>query len=77
MPLDSTDAMFSTIARKDRDKWWVPAVAQLQINLDNVRTNEEINRREGDIVEADSEKEDADSFMRAIKMMKTRGKGNG
>ena len=60
--------MFRKLGRPD----FKPAIAELKISLDTMRTNEPINRREGQTAQADLEKENAASYKAAIKFL---GKG--
>lgn len=46
-----------------------PAVAQLKIALDIVKTNEPINRRGGNIGQANLERTNAASYMQGIKAL--------
>lgn len=54
--------------------WWKhfiePAVVELNIKLDTMRTNEPINRKEGNISQADLERENAKSYQTAIDILK-------
>jgi len=47
-----------------------PAIAQLQISLGTVTNNEPINRKEGDIGQADLEHENAKSYRAAISALR-------
>lgn len=47
-----------------------PAINQLKVSLDVMKTNEPINRREGKIAQADLERTNARSFRSAIKTLK-------
>lgn len=56
-----------------------PAVVELEIALDVVKTNEPINRKEGDIEQANLEKSNAKAFELAIDVLNQAKvkKGNG
>jgi hypothetical protein len=47
-----------------------PAIAELLISLDTMKTNEPINRKEGKADQADLEKENAASFRGAINLLR-------
>ena len=57
--------MFARTKRPD----WEPSIAQLRASLDNMRTNEPINRREGRKAQADLEKQNGASYNAVIKML--------
>jgi hypothetical protein len=54
--------------------WWKrfiePAVVELEIKLDVMKTNEPINRKEGKVAQANLEKANAKSFEKAIGILK-------
>lgn len=59
----------SSVWRKISDEALRPAIAELERSLSVMRTNEPINRRGGNVKQADLERENADSYKKAIKFL--------
>lgn len=55
----------------------LPAIVELETALDTMTTNEPINRREGNIAQADLERDNARSFRSAIRVLGKRNLRNG
>lgn len=58
------------ITDKKAYKMVTPAIASLKVALDTVKTNEPINRQEGNIDQANLERTNAKSYRMAIKSLK-------